>query len=115
MGAGIAEERTRTNVDAASQSAHPMQTLALTILDATGSRSQTVEVPADAPVARFIAVLVDRMRFPRNGPDGQLLSYKLQHRSTGRQLLDSQTLAQAGVNDGDALRLMPEITAGGTR
>lgn len=89
-----------------------MTTLALTIHDATGTRTQAVDVPADAPVGRFVAVLIERMRFPRNGPDGQLLSYKLQHRATGRQLLESQTLADAGVKDGDALRLMPEITAG---
>jgi hypothetical protein len=89
-----------------------MSTLALTIHDATGTRSQAVDVPADAPVARLVVVLIDRMRFPRQGPDGQLLSYKLQHRASGRQLLESQTLADAGVRDGDVLRLMPEITAG---
>lgn len=91
-----------------------MPTIALKIHDATGSRTQDVDVPTDAPVGRFVAVLIDRMKFPRNGPDGQLLSYKLQHRATGKQLLESQTLADAGVRDGDALRLMPEITAGGT-
>ena len=89
-----------------------MKTLALNVHDATGSRTQQIDVPEDAPVGRFIAVLVDRMRFPQHGPDGQLLSYKLQHRGTGRQLLESQTLAASGVRDGDALRLMPEITAG---
>lgn len=89
-----------------------MKSLTLTILDATGTRSQTIEAPADAPVARLVVVLIDRLRFPRNGPDGQLLSYKLQHRASGRQLLESQTLESAGVRDGDSLRLMPEITAG---
>jgi uncharacterized ubiquitin-like protein YukD len=89
-----------------------MPSLALTIHDATGNKKQDVEVPDDAPVERLIAVLVDRMRFPQTGPDGQLLSYKLQHRRTGKQLVDDQTLAQAGVTSGDALRLMPEITAG---
>lgn len=89
-----------------------MPNVTLTIHDATGNKKQEVEVPDDAAVERLIAVLVDRMRFPQNGPDGQLLSYKLQHRGTGRQLLDTQTLAAAGVKSGDALRLMPEITAG---
>ena len=32
---------------------------------------------------------------------------------TGRQLLEAQTLAEAGIKDGDVLRLQPEITAGG--
>lgn len=89
-----------------------MPNLTLTIHDATGNKKQEVEVPDDAAIERLIAVLVDRMRFPQNGPDGQLLSYKLQHRTTGRQLLDGQTLGDAGVKNGDSLRLMPEITAG---
>jgi hypothetical protein len=40
------------------------------------------------------------------------MSYKLHHRRTGQQLLDNQTLAQAGVAGDDELRLQPEITAG---
>jgi hypothetical protein len=60
-----------------------------------------------------IAVLVGRMSLPKNSPDGQLLSYKFHHRASGRQLLDDETLAGAGVQQGDVLRLQPEITAGG--
>jgi uncharacterized ubiquitin-like protein YukD len=89
-----------------------MGTLNVDIHDATGNKRQPVSVPDDAPVDRLIAVLIDRMRFPQHGPDGQLLSYKLQHKQSGRQLLDDQTLAAAGVREGDTLRLMPEITAG---
>jgi uncharacterized ubiquitin-like protein YukD len=89
-----------------------MPNVTVTIHDATGNKRQEVEVPDDAPVERLIAVLVDRMRFPQTGPDGQLLSYKLQHRGTGRQLVDGQTLATAGVRQGEVLRLLPEITAG---
>lgn len=89
-----------------------MPMISVTVHDATGNRKQQVDVPDDAPIERLIAVLVDRMRFPQNGPDGQLLSYKLQHRTSGRQLLDNQTLAEADVKSGDVLRLMPEITAG---
>lgn len=92
-----------------------MNTLTIEIQDATGNKRQAVDVPADAPVSRLVAVLIDKLRFPQNGPDGQLLSYRLQHRPTGKQLLDDQTLAQAGVKTGDALRLLPEITAGTIR
>lgn len=84
------------------------------IWDATGSKRQTVQAPADAPVNRFIAVLIERLNLPRHSPDGQIMSYKLHHRGTGRQLLDSATLASAGVKDGDVMRLQPEITAGAT-
>jgi len=40
------------------------------------------------------------------------MSYKFHHKGSGRQLLDSDTLASALVQDGDILRLQPEITAG---
>lgn len=82
------------------------------ISDVSGSRVNEVEAPDDAPVNRILVVLVERMSLPLNSPDGQLMSYKLHHRRTGRQLLDNQTFAQAGVQAGDELRLQPEITAG---
>ena len=80
--------------------------------DATGNKRQLVEVPTDAEVNRLIAVLIERMNLPRHSPDGQMMSYKFHHKSSGRQLLDSDTLASANVKEGDILRLQPEITAG---
>jgi hypothetical protein len=90
-------------------------TLTIEVWDATGNKKQLVEVPADAPINRLVAVLVERLNLPRQSPDGQLMSYKLHHRRSGRQLLDTQTLFTAEVRDGDILRLQPEITAGGSR
>ena len=92
-----------------------MSELTIEVWDATGNKRQTVEVPAQAPVNRVIAVLVDKMNLPRHSPDGQLMSYKFHHRASGRQLLDTETLQGAGVSNGDILRLQPEITAGGGR
>jgi hypothetical protein len=66
-------------------------------------------------VNRILVLLVDKMNLPRNSPDGQLMSYKFHHKATGRQLLDEQTLRQAGVQNGDVLRVQPEITAGASR
>ncbi len=43
------------------------------------------------------------------------MSYKFHHKGSGRQLLDTQTLADAEVSSGDVLRLQPEITAGAIR
>ncbi|MEJ0090909.1 MAG: EsaB/YukD family protein [Limisphaerales bacterium] len=82
------------------------------ISDISGSRVNEVEAPDDVPVNRILVVLVERMNLPLNSPDGQLMSYKLHHRRTGQQMLDNQTLAQAGVVGDDELRLQPEITAG---
>jgi uncharacterized ubiquitin-like protein YukD len=89
-----------------------MSTVRMTIWDATGGKSQDVEAPSDVPVQRLLVILVERMSLPINSPDGQIMSYKLQHKRSGRQLLDKQSLDEAGVVDGDELRLQPEITAG---
>jgi hypothetical protein len=89
-----------------------MSDIKIEVWDATGNKRQLVEVPADAEVNRLIAVLIDRMSLPRNSPDGQLMSYKFHHKASGRQLLDTDTLISAKVQDGDILRLQPEITAG---
>lgn len=91
------------------------ETITIQVWDATGSKRQDVEVPADAPVNRLLVVLVEKLSLPRQSPDGQLMSYKFHHRATGRQLLDQQTLRDAGVVAGDVLRLQPEITAGAAR
>jgi len=92
-----------------------MGMLTVNIWDATGAKRQEVQMPDDAPVNRILAVLLEKMKFPQHGPDGQLLSYKFHHKNSGKQLLDDQTLSSAGVKDGDILRLQPEITAGGWR
>ncbi len=92
-----------------------MPMLNVQVWDATGNKRRDVELPDDAPVNRILAVLIEKMSFPRNGPDGQVLSYKFHHRASGKQLLDTQTLGQAGVKEGDVLRLQPEITAGAFR
>jgi uncharacterized ubiquitin-like protein YukD len=89
-----------------------MSVLNLTITDVTGSKEQSAAVPGDAPVIRVIAKLIELMQLPLTGPDGQPLSYRFHHRGSGRQLRDDDTLAQAGVTDGDTLRLVAEITAG---
>src|SRR5438445_13834673 len=81
------------------------------IWDATGTKRQEVQMPDDAPINRLLVVLLEKLNFPMYAPDGQLLSYKLHHRSSGKQLLEEQTLSDVGVKEGDVLRLQPEITA----
>lgn len=89
-----------------------MNTLRLRILDVSGRRSCEVEAPDDVPINRIILLMVEKMGLPINSPDGQIMSYKLHHRKSASQLIDDQTLVEAGVSDGDELRLQPEITAG---
>ncbi len=89
-----------------------MGNLRIHVLDVSGSRSCEVEAPDDVNIDRILVLLVERMNLPLNSPDGQVMSYKLHHRRTGTQLLDNRTLADAGVANGDELRIQPEITAG---
>ncbi len=89
-----------------------MATVTVQVWDATGNKRQEVEMPDDVPINRILAVLLTRMNFPESAPDGQPLSYKFHHRASGKQLLDTQSLKDVGVKDGDVLRLQPEITAG---
>ena len=82
------------------------------VWDATGNKKITASLPSNSPVNRILVLLVDKMNLPRHSPDGQLMSYKFHHKASGRQLLDEETLAAAGVQAGDVLRIQPEITAG---
>jgi hypothetical protein len=83
------------------------------IWDATGNKKDKVEVPNDVPLKRILVLLIERLNYPQYDATGdQLLSYKSHHQTTRKQLLDDETLAQAGVLDGDVIRLIPEIIAG---
>ena len=82
------------------------------IVDATGNKEQKVGLPDDIKCGIIMVKLVEKIKLPSVGPDGNPISYKFIHKVTGRQLLEAQTLAEAGIKDGDVLRLQPEITAG---
>lgn len=89
-----------------------MPSIEVTVYDSTENKRVPVELPDDAPANKLISVLVDKLKLPRNGPDGAPLSYKFHHKNSGKQIQDTQSLATAGVTAGDILRLQPEITAG---
>ena len=89
-----------------------MSMIRIRVLDVSGSKAREVDAPDDVAVNRIIALLVEKMSLPLNSPDGQIMSYKLHHRRSGQQLLDTRSLAEGGVIAGDELRLQPEITAG---
>ncbi len=84
----------------------------MTVVDATGNKTEEATVPDDAASGRIIARLIELMQLPTMGPDGQPLSYRFHHKQTGRQIQDNESLRDAGVSDGDTLRLVAEITAG---
>jgi hypothetical protein len=83
------------------------------VVDATGNKEQKVGLPDDIKVGVIMVKLVEKLKLPSSGPDGNPISYKFVHKVSGRQLLEAQTLSESGIKDGDVLRLQPEITAGG--
>lgn len=89
-----------------------MPSIDVTVFDSTENKRVPVELPDDAPANKLIAVLIEKLKLPRSGPDGAPLSYKFHHKNSGKQIQDTQTLSGAGVKSGDILRLQPEITAG---
>jgi hypothetical protein len=89
-----------------------MADIQVTITDATGSKRDLVEMPDDQPIIRVLAALVQAMKLPLAGPDGQPMSYRFHHAETQTQLRDDSTLSGSGVKAGDTLRLVPEIVAG---
>lgn len=89
-----------------------MADIQITVTDATGSKRDLVEMPDDQAIIRVLAALVQAMKLPLSGPDGQPMSYRFHHAETQSQLRDDSTLASSGVKAGDTLRLVPEIVAG---
>ncbi len=89
-----------------------MADIRVRITDVSGSKGCEVQAPDDVTVDRIMVLLVEKLNLPLNSPDGQIMSYKLHHRATGRQLMDRETLETAKVREGDELRIQPEITAG---
>lgn len=84
----------------------------ITVTDSTGNKFEEATVPDNIPTGRIVAKLVELMEMPAMGVDGIPISYKFHHKRTGQQIADDETLAAAGVRDGDVLRLVAEITAG---
>lgn len=83
------------------------------IVDTTGSKEQDATLPDDVPISKVIDKLVEVLYLPAVNVAGAPIAYKFLHKATGRHLLDNLTLAQSEVGEGDVLRLIPEITAGG--
>ena len=80
----------------------------LTVVDATGNKTEEVTVPDTVASGRIVGKLVQLLELPAVGPDGQPLSYKFHHKQSGRQINDNETLADAGVHDNDVLRLVAQ-------
>ena len=84
----------------------------VTFLDQTGAKSVDAVIAETVSVQRILPNIITKMNLPVVGPDGQPMSYSLDHKEGGRRLREDQTLTIAGVQDGDHLIVYPEIVAG---
>jgi hypothetical protein len=85
----------------------------VTFLDQTGAKSVEAVIADSVTVKRILPSIITKMNLPVMGPDGQPMSYSLDHKEGGRRLHEEQTLPQAGVRAGNHLIVYPEIVAGG--
>ena len=84
----------------------------VTFLDQTGAKSVKAVIAFSVPVSRIIPNIITKMSLPATSPDGQPMSYALDHKEGGRRLLESWTLVEGGVQNGDHLIVYPEVVAG---
>lgn len=88
-----------------------MADLNVTIVLPSGG-ARIAEVPDDVPVRDLLTELVSMLNLPTTGPDGRPMSYRMDSKALGRELKESETLAEASIPDGDRLMLTADITAG---
>jgi hypothetical protein len=87
----------------------------VTFLDQTGAKSVKAVIAYSVPVSRIIPNIITKMNLPSMSPDGQPMSYALDHKEGGRRLLETWTLVEGGVQNGDHLIVYPEVVAGSLR
>lgn len=88
-----------------------MAQVRISIVDQVGGTKTVVEVPDDVPMNQLLPALVTSLDLPvRQG--GNPISYRLDNPTTGERVADDATLAEAGIESGAILSLLPEVTAG---
>jgi hypothetical protein len=89
------------------------QGIQVTFLDQTGAKSVKAKIGPSVQVKKIIPTIITKMSLPATAPDGQPMSYSLDHKEGGKRLTEGQTLSEAQVSEGDHLIVYPEIVAGG--
>jgi len=89
-----------------------MPDLNITIILPSGG-ARNADIPDDVTIHDLLAELASLLQLPTVGPDGRPMSYRLDSKSLGRELKETETLESAGVPNNDRLMLTADITAGG--
>ena len=88
-----------------------MADIKVILVDQYESKRELAEVPDNVEIKSLLPLILDQLELPESDGSGQL-SYKLIHKESSQQLQEVDTLKDAGVVDGDTLRVVTEITAG---
>jgi hypothetical protein len=91
-----------------------MAQVRVSILDPSNTKKTQVEIPDGVASQRLVTALVTRMGLPVNDQGGQPISYRLGYSRNGEdaEVLPEETLAQAGIQNDDTLRLYANMQAG---
>jgi len=84
----------------------------VTFLDQTGAKAVKAQIAPTVPVKKIVPNIITKMMLPTTSPDGQAMSYSLDHKEGGKRLLEDQTLEAQGVKEGEHCIVFPEIVAG---
>jgi len=88
-----------------------MSDIAVTIVLPNGG-VRRADIPDDVSVRDLLAELTSLLELPTVGPDGRPMGYRIDSKALGRELLESETLNEAGIPADDRLMVTTDITAG---
>ena len=88
-----------------------MADIAVTIVLPNGG-VRRADIPDDIPVRDLMEELASLLELPTVGPDGRPMSYRMDSKALGRELLERETLNMAGIPADDRLMITTDITAG---
>jgi len=88
-----------------------MSDIAVTIVLPNGG-VRRADIPDDVSIRDLLAELTSLLELPTVGPDGRPMGYRIDSKALGRELLESETLSEAGVPADDRLMVTTDITAG---
>ncbi len=78
--------------------------------DHTGNKRHQVKMAETAQVEKLIPATVTALGLPMTDQAGRPMTYHLSYQ--GRRLQEEETLDSVGIEPGETLTLVPEMTAG---
>lgn len=88
-----------------------MAEIKVILVDQYESKRELAEVPDNVEIKSMMPMILEQLELPESDAGGPL-TYRLVHKESNQQLRDDMNLRDAGVVDGDTLRVVTEITAG---